>query len=308
MEERLARYLISVVEHGSFTQAADKLHVSQPALSQQIRQLEERLGVKLLDRSGKTVVPTDVGKAYIAHAARALQEFEAGKRAVHDVANLDRGHLRLAFTPTFATYLIGPLTHLFLTNHPNITMTVEVMSQMDMEAGLLDDHLDLGIAPSRPESAEIEGRCVGEEQLDCVVGLNHPCADFPSISSQTLTELKLVMFDRCFATRLFIDEYFRTNRLRPKISVESNSVEALISLVRFGLHATILPGFAGNEIAGTRSIPLSPAIPTRRICTLKRVGGYHSFASIEFEQMFNSSEWAWSKTATKIPKPSARHR
>lgn len=285
MEERLARYLISVVEEGSFTRAAEKLHVSQPALSQQIRLFEERLGVKLLDRSGKTVIATDIGEAYIAHAAKALREFEAGRRAVHDVRNLERGHLRLAFTPTFGTYLIGPLTHLFLQVHPNITMTVEVLAQVDIESGLLNDRFDLGIAPSHPETDEIDGTSVGEEHLNCVVGLAHPLADLPSINSEILSGLKLALFDRSFATRLFIDEHFRANRLQPTISVESNSLEALISLVRCGAYTTILPGFAGNRISGTRSIPLSPAIPTRPICTLKRAGGYHSFASIALEQM-----------------------
>ncbi|NLS04137.1 transcriptional regulator CynR [Rhizobium sp. P32RR-XVIII] len=296
MEERLARYLISVVEQGSFTRAAEKLHVSQPALSQQIRHLEERLGVKLLDRSGKTVVATDIGKAYIGHAARALREFDAGKRAVHDVRNLDRGDLRLAFTPTFATYLIGPLTHLFLSTYPNITMTVDVLAQMDIEAGLMHDRFDLGIAPSHPESAEISGTSVGEEHLNCVVSPDHPCADLLSINSEVLSTLKLALFDRSFATRLFIDKHFRANRLQAKISVESNSLEALMSLVSYGVYATILPAFAGNRIAGTRSIPLSPAIATRPICLLKRADGYHSFASIAFEQMFNSTDWALPST------------
>lgn len=292
MEERLARYLISVVEEGSFTRAAERLHVSQPALSQQIRLFEERLGVKLLNRSGKTVVATDIGRAYIDHAGRALREFDAGKRAVHDVRNLDRGHLRLAFTPTFATYLIGPLTHLFLSTYPNITMTVEVLAQVDIESGLLNNRFDLGVAPSSPESTEIDGTSVGEEHLNCVVGLDHPYADLPSVNSEMLSGLKLALFDRTFTTRLFIDEHFRANRLQPQISVESNSVEALISLVRFGAYATILPGFAGNRISGTRSMPLSPAIPTRPICMLKRAEGYHSFASIAFAQMLTAIDWA----------------
>jgi LysR family transcriptional regulator, cyn operon transcriptional activator len=95
---RPLRYLKAVADHGSFTRAAAALHVSQPALSQQIRELEERMGVQLLDRSGRTVRPTDVGEAYLRHVRRALDELEVGGRAIRDVQDLSSGALRLGFT------------------------------------------------------------------------------------------------------------------------------------------------------------------------------------------------------------------
>src|SRR6266403_2163640 len=99
------RYLKAVADHGSFTRAAAALHVSQPALSQQIRQLEGRMGAQLLDRSGRTVRPTDVGEAYLRHVRRALDELEVGGRAIRDVQDLSSGALRLGFTPSFAIYI-----------------------------------------------------------------------------------------------------------------------------------------------------------------------------------------------------------
>jgi LysR family cyn operon transcriptional activator len=87
------------VEHGSFTRAAQALHVSQPALSQQIRQLEEQLGVQLLDRSGKAVRATDAGATYLSHVHRAFREIDAASRAARDVNDLTTGVLRLGFTP-----------------------------------------------------------------------------------------------------------------------------------------------------------------------------------------------------------------
>jgi LysR family cyn operon transcriptional activator len=102
---RPLRYLKAVADHGSFTRAAAALHVSQPALSQQIRDLEERMGVQLLDRSGRTVRPTDVGEAYLRHVLRALDELEVGGRAIRDVQDLSSGTLRLGFTPSFAISL-----------------------------------------------------------------------------------------------------------------------------------------------------------------------------------------------------------
>ena len=97
---RHLRYLLAVAEHRNFTRAAEALHVSQPTLSQQVRQLEEQLRVQLLDRSGRSVRPTDAGELYLLHARRALRELEAAQRAIHEVRDLSRGRLRLGMTPT----------------------------------------------------------------------------------------------------------------------------------------------------------------------------------------------------------------
>src|SRR5258706_14548699 len=120
MRNEVARYLVAIADHGNFTRAAAELHVSQPALSQRIRQLEEMLGTQLLDRTGRTVRPTDAGQAYIEHARRALREFEAGRRAIRDVHNLDTGTLRLALTPALTTYQLRPLFSRFHWLHPGM--------------------------------------------------------------------------------------------------------------------------------------------------------------------------------------------
>ena len=121
------RYLKAVADHGSFTRAAAALHVSQPALSQQIRELEERMGVQLLDRSGRTVRPTDMGEAYLRHVRRALDELEVGGRAIRDVKDLSSGALRLGFTPSFAIYLLGPLIRRYRDRFPGIVLGVAMI-------------------------------------------------------------------------------------------------------------------------------------------------------------------------------------
>lgn len=126
---RHIRYLLAVAEHRNFTRAAEALHVSQPTLSQQIKQLEDVLGAPLFDRSGRTVRLTDAGEAYVRYARLALQDLEAAKRAMHDVQDLTRGSLRLAMTPTFTAYLIGPLLARFNSLYPGLTLSVEEMTQ-----------------------------------------------------------------------------------------------------------------------------------------------------------------------------------
>ncbi|MGW1122833.1 LysR family transcriptional regulator, partial [Streptomyces tanashiensis] len=108
-ELRHLRYLLAVAEHANFTRAAEELRIAQPTLSQQIKQLEKALGTQLLDRTGRTVRLTDAGETYARYARRALRDLAAGERAVLDVRDLSRGHLRLAVTYPFTAYLTGPL-------------------------------------------------------------------------------------------------------------------------------------------------------------------------------------------------------
>lgn len=108
MLSKCINYFLAVAEHRSFTRAATALYVSQPALSQQIRRLEESLGTQLFDRTGRVTCLTDAGKVYFRYARRAQQDLEEGKRAIHDVVDLSCGSLRVAITPTFTTYLVGP--------------------------------------------------------------------------------------------------------------------------------------------------------------------------------------------------------
>ena len=173
---RHIRYLQAVAEHQNFTRAAEALHVSQPTLSQQIRQLEDLLQVQLLDRSGRTVRLTDAGEAYLRHARRALQDLDAGRRAIHDVQDLSRGTLRLAVTPTFTAYLIGPLLARFNELYPGITVSLEETTQDRIEAALAGDLLDIGIAFDEVRSPDIESEVLFVETLSLVVGAAHRCA------------------------------------------------------------------------------------------------------------------------------------
>src|SRR5215469_3170202 len=95
---RHINYFLAVAKHQSFTKAAASLHISQPALSLQIKQMEESLGAQLFDRSGRVTRITDAGEVYLRHAQLAIQELGAGRRAIHDVQDLSRGVLRVAMT------------------------------------------------------------------------------------------------------------------------------------------------------------------------------------------------------------------
>ena len=167
---RHIRYFLAVAEHRNFTRTAEALHVSQPTLSQQIRPLENMLHAPLLDRSGRMIVLTDAGVAYLDHARRALRDLEAGRRAIHDVQELSRGALRVAMPPTFTAYLVGRLVETFNSRYPGITLTFQEMTQERMEMLLNDDALDVGIAFDEVRSPDIEGQTLLSETFALMVG------------------------------------------------------------------------------------------------------------------------------------------
>ncbi|MDH6283602.1 LysR family cyn operon transcriptional activator [Prescottella agglutinans] len=283
MELRHIRYLLAVADHGNFTRAAESLHISQPTLSQQIKQLERALGVVLLDRSGRTVRLTDAGEAYAHHARLALRDLDAGQRAVHDVQDLSRGHLRVAMTPTFTAYLVGPLVHRFRSAHPDITLTIHETTQDRIEADLIADRLDLGIAFAGAHAAGIDHTTLFTETLSLVVGEGHPLAETVGpLPVRRLAREPLGLLSGDFATRLHIDSYFAESGVEPHIAVEANSISALLEFARRGSLATVLPDAITHVHADLHPVSLDPPLPSRAVELLRRNTAYHSAAARAF--------------------------
>jgi len=288
---RHLRYLLAVADHGGFTRAAEALHVSQPTLSQQIRQLEETLGVSLFDRTSRTVKPTDAGEAYIECARRVLVELEAGKRALHDVKDLSRGTLRLAMTPTFMAYLVGPLVRDYVARFPNIHLEIFERSMDDIEAGLADDSLDIAIAFDQVRNADIEAIPAFTETLGLMVGRDHPLYERQdALSAQEVAQLEFALLTPDYITRTCIDEYFTQAHITPKVAIEVNSVNTLLEVIRHTAMATILPEPIATGDRALRKIPLEVQAPQRGAALLRRKNNYHSAASVAFMNLVLGTE------------------
>jgi LysR family cyn operon transcriptional activator len=282
-ELRHLRYLLAVAEHNNFTRAAKDLHVSQPTLSQQIKQLERTVGAQLLDRTGRTVRLTEAGEAYVHYARCALRDLAAAERAVLDVADLSRGHLRLALTQTSTAYLLGPLTAELHSRHPGITLDVKEMTQDRIEASLLADELDLGIAFQGPHLPGITAAAVCTETLSLVIGAHQPGAGREEpLRVRDLAGRHLALLSGGFATRVHVDAYFTAHKVQPRIAVEANSVQVLIEIVQRTPLATVLPDAITDDNPYLATVPLEPALPARTVTLLRRESAYQSAAARAF--------------------------
>lgn len=292
---RSLQYLMAVAEHRSFTRAAEALHVSQPSLSQQVKQLEESLQSQLLDRSGRTVRLTDAGEIYLRHARRAWSELDAGMRAIHDVEDLSRGSLRIGWNP-ITDYLACSLLVRFNRLYPGITVTTLEMPQDAIETAVAEDRLDVGIAfsrPPRPQSrfTETETNLLFEETLCLAVGNSHARAGQKHpITAQELGKESLVLLNPDFALRRHIDDFCIAQDIAPRIAIETDSLSVLIEMIQVGALATVLPSTIVRNQCGMYAIPVAPALPRKAISVICRNTEYKSPACIAFTAL--AADWA----------------
>ncbi len=156
-------------------------------------------------------------------------------------------------------------------------MSVEELTQDRMEAALTEDLLDIGIGFTGEHLPDIACEGVFVEALSVVVSYGH--AD---IGQQSWLQQPLVLLNSGFATRRYIDEYFRSQAVKPLIAVEANSISAIIEIVRSTQLATILPSAIAQVQPGLQAVPLRPPLPQRTAALLSRKGGYRSAACRAF--------------------------
>ena len=271
------------------------LFVSQPSLSQQIRQLEDALDVQLIDRSGRVVRLTDAGEIYVRYARRAIVELDAGKRAVHELQDLSRGSLKLGVTP-ITEFLSAPLLESFSCRYPGIAVSTIEMSQGDIEAAVAEDRLDLGIAftnalSTESHSSTIETHVLFIETLHLAVSKVHPLArqDSP-LGGELLEQIPLVFLNSKFALRRLVDLYCLEHGITPRIAVEANSLSVIMEMVRLGRVATVLPQAIACAHDWLHPLMLLPELPHHTITMICRRGAYKSPACVAFAEL--AAEWS----------------
>ncbi|WP_245005140.1 transcriptional regulator CynR [Paraburkholderia sacchari] len=276
-------YLLAIDEHRNFTRAADALCVSQSALSQKVRLLEEEVGAQLFDRSGRVVRITDFGAVYLEYARRAYNDLLIAQRAMQDVRDLSRGQLRVAFTPTFTEYLVAPVIEQFYEQYPGVVIEMTEMSLDAVESALLDDQVDLAFGFVDVRSEEIEAEPLFPEQLMLVVGKTHSLAwQRTPITLDQFAKIPLALLTTSFVSRFYVDSYFQSFDMQPTVALQANSISAVLKIVSRGKIATILPSTIEFGYRDLQYVSLDPAFPVRTTALLRAKRAYRSKAATAF--------------------------
>jgi DNA-binding transcriptional LysR family regulator len=244
MELRQLEYFVAVVEEANFTRAATRLHVAQPGVSAQIRQLERELGEELLDRSGRTVRLTEVGAAVLPYARAALGAVAGARDAVAEFTGLIRGHVNVGMVSSVSTHeldLVGLLAD-FHQRHPEVEMTLSADGSgqllQDLQAGRLDVAF-IGLAADPPPGIDIH--VVVDERLVAMVSHDDPLATTDTIELTELAGRTLIGLPRGTGLRACVDDAFARVGPRPRMSFEADDPRVLAQLAGRGLGVAILP-------------------------------------------------------------------
>jgi LysR family cyn operon transcriptional activator len=271
MELRHLRYFLAVAENCHFRNAAEELLVSQPTLSQQIRDLETELGSALFERVGRRVRLTQAGETYREYARRALNVLEEGQAVLHEYDELLRGRLTVGVVQTVNAYLTPPVVAKFVADVPNVFLSVRELSADEIEEGVLAGRLDLGISFEPKNGRELDVQPLFNEEFVLIVNENHPLAARRRVRVEELCDIPLALLDRAYCTRRMIEAAFRQAEVPLRVAIELNSVSGLVAVTESGGPATILPAL-GVKQTKARVIRLEQPTPVRQISLLRTAG------------------------------------
>lgn len=239
------RALIVVAKHGSFSEAARLLNLSQPAVSQQIKELEERLGVELLERLGRKSFPTDAGLALITHAERMLAEAEATEEDLRRFRGGALGRVRIGTSTSVLVYLLPRILKEVRRVHPSLEIAVDVRTTRGVVGALVDNELDLGFA-TLPDA----GSTTIPSSLHVIEVRRDPMTAVFAAETEGLPEVAdapylaarpLVLNAPNTEMYKSVLGWFAAAGVKPKVSLTLGNSEAIKAFVVAGLGAAILP-------------------------------------------------------------------
>ncbi len=225
-------YLLAVANCGSFSAAAEKCFVTQPSLSMQIKNLEEELGIVLLDRTRKPVVPTNAGEAVLRQARETVKAFEAIREIVANLKNDVSGTLRLGIIPTIAPYLVHRLIPDFTKKYPKVDLMIREMKSRDIIHALRHDMLDAAIMSGGTIPDDIQEEDLFNDRFFVYVSPDHPLRQRNNIRIEDIDPRRMLLLSEgnCLRDQILELCLPRKNTTR-QYAFDCNSIETLMRIV-----------------------------------------------------------------------------
>lgn len=289
MEIRQVRYFVMVAQTGSFSQAAKELFISQSTLSQQIQQLENEVGVKLLERNTRKVTLSEYGQEFLPYAKNLIYDAEACLGSIMDVRNMATGKLVIGVTYTFSSVMVDVLKE-FIRDYPGIRLSIRTALMEELMDMLERNEIDLALSydPGHKydniESSELfrSGICV-------IARDTHPLAQKVSISLEELSRLKLALPVSGMQARDKFDSVLAEKGIKMNIAVEVNDMQILQKLVRDTELVTVFSRNAIKNSVGLKALEIENIQGETVGCCHTIKGRYKSIAAREFIRRLRES-------------------
>ena len=283
MELHQLRYFVAVAETENFTRAAERSHVSQPSLSQQILKLESEVGHKLFHRLGRKAVLTEAGVAFLERARRILFEVENAAKELGDHPALGR-RITVGAVQTVMPYLMTPFIAALSASHPNLLIDAREDFRSDLVRGVVEGDLDLAIVPLPVKEHRISVEPLLTEPLLLVVGKSHPIATRSEISVADLANETFISLGDSSALAGQIRAFFGDQKFQPRIGFRCAQVATLKQFVSTGLGISILPQLARlpDDRDTLTYLRLTGSEPTRELVVIRHLQRYQSRGAEQF--------------------------
>lgn len=268
------RSFLAIAKHGSFTRAARALNLSQPALTVQIRQLEDVLNIRVLDRNTRTVQVTRIGKELVPVFERILNELDSVVGGVKKLASKSHGIVRLACLPSFAETILPAAIVKFRGRHPSIQFVLKDGVGRKIVQLVKTDAVDFGIAAGQINDPELETSVLTQDRIHAIYLAPHPLERERKITAENLTNYPLIMMDEDSTVRQVVDRALLNLRLTVKPAIEATYMSTAVGMARARLGVALLPSTAieAHGLGRLRSRPIEGKYFRRSIFVVRKKG------------------------------------
>jgi DNA-binding transcriptional LysR family regulator len=242
LDVRQLRHFLAIADTGTFTAAAERLHISQPGLSASIRQLERRLGAQLFIRTRRRAELTEAGRDLYAGARRALATLDALESHVRRGPGVTKSTISVGSIPSFAGLELAALISRFTAENPDVDVAIEVGMPLHLFEQVANEEVELAFVTmpvEQPANLQVTPLATYPMVLACPLG--HRLASRDSVTLNELTGEQFVDFDRALTARHVNDQAFATERIDRVVRVSCNEIGSLLELVAHGLGLAIVP-------------------------------------------------------------------
>ena len=277
MELRHLRYFVAVAEEANVTRAAARLHVSQPGISRQVRDLEAELGFTLLVRDRRGVRLTEPGRVFLLEARAVLARAESAVTTARSVATGSRGQVRIGYAPSLTLHILPPALRALQSALPGTRVHLHDLTTGQMLAGVRDGKLDVALTV-RPPRAEMRGlhfEALASYRLAVAVPPDHPLAGLRGVPLARLAAEPFVAYDHAAYPEYLRDvrRLFESAGLEPNLLEEHDSVSSLLTSIAAGRGVALVPETIVSMTGGRIClVPLQPPLPPIAVGTVRRVG------------------------------------
>ncbi|TBU78787.1 LysR family transcriptional regulator [Phytopseudomonas daroniae] len=266
MDFRQLRYFVALYEEGHVGRAAERLSISQPALSQQVSQLERQQEVALFERTGKRLLPTLAAHTLYNHALPLLDGLERAQEALRGFRGQGPRTLAIGVLQTVNASLVPLLLERLHQAQPHLIVRIYELSGIDIERRLLTGSLDIGIGFLPPRQPGLHSLELYEDELQLVIPQNHSLREFKKVSLTQAAELPMLLLGEEFRIRQIWQEQLALLGRRPRVQAELNHMGGILDSLMHTPLATVLPGRARQMHANQGLLwkPLSePRVPLK---------------------------------------------